>query len=87
MRLATREVVTVDASASIADAVAVLSDEHLEKVPVVRGEGGPMIGIVSRSAINRLAISSYLASRGESAGDTAEQPGAAGAVRQESALV
>ncbi|WP_299300403.1 MFS transporter [uncultured Brachybacterium sp.] len=87
MRLATREVVTVDASASIADAVAVLSDEHLKKVPVVRGEGGPMIGIVSRSAINRLAISSSLASRGESAGDTAEQHGAAGDVRQESALV
>ncbi|TRW46756.1 MFS transporter [Georgenia yuyongxinii] len=63
MRLATREVVTVDANASIADAVAVLSDKHLKKVPVVRGENGPVIGIVSRSAVNRLAISSYLASR------------------------
>lgn len=75
MRLATREVVTVDASASIADAVAVLSDEHLKKVPVVRGEGGPMIGIVSRSAINRLAISSYLASREHPVGSSLEQPG------------
>lgn len=63
MRLATREVVTVDANASIADAVAVLSDKHLKKVPVVRGENGPVTGIVSRSAVNRLAISSYLASR------------------------
>jgi MFS transporter, DHA2 family, lincomycin resistance protein len=63
MRLATREVVTVDADASIADAVAVLSDQHLKKVPVVRGEDGPVLGIVSRSAVNRLAISSYLASR------------------------
>jgi MFS transporter, DHA2 family, lincomycin resistance protein len=63
MRLATREVVTVDANASIADTVAVLSDKHLKKVPVVRSEGGPVIGIVSRSAVNRLAISSYLASR------------------------
>lgn len=63
MRLATREVVTVDASVSIADTVAVLSDKHLKKVPVVSGEDGPAIGIVSRSAVNRLAISSYLASR------------------------
>lgn len=62
-RLATREVVTVDANASIADAVAVLADKHLKKVPVVRDENGPVIGIVSRSAVNRLAISSYLASR------------------------
>lgn len=65
MRLATREVVTVDANASIADAVAVLSDKHLKKVPVVHGEDGPVIGIVSRSAVNRLAISSYLASRAQ----------------------
>ncbi len=63
MRLATREVVTVDADATIADAVSVLSEQHLKKVPVVRGEGGPVIGIVSRSAVNRLAISSYLAGR------------------------
>ncbi|WP_422116750.1 MFS transporter [Brachybacterium sp. UNK5269] len=63
MRLATREVITVDADASIADAVAVLSDKHLKKVPVVRGKGGPVIGIVSRSAVNRLAISSYLTTR------------------------
>jgi MFS transporter, DHA2 family, lincomycin resistance protein len=74
MRLATREVVTVDAGASIADAVAVLSDKHLKKVPVVRGEGGPMIGIVSRSAINRLAISSYLASREEAAAAQEQEP-------------
>jgi len=58
MRLATREVVTIDAGASVADAVAALSDAHLKKVPVVRG--GAMVGIVSRSAINRLAISNYL---------------------------
>ena len=62
MRLATREVVTIDAGASIADAVAALSDAHLKKVPVV-GDSGAMVGIVSRSAINRLAITSYLGSR------------------------
>ncbi|MGN0101734.1 MAG: CBS domain-containing protein [Dietzia sp.] len=61
MRLATREVVTIDAGASIAAAVAALSDAHLKKVPVVRD--GAMVGIVSRSAINRLAISSYLNAR------------------------
>lgn len=64
MRLATREVVTIDAGASIADAVAALSDAHLKKVPVV-GASGAMVGIVSRSAINRLAITSYLDSRAE----------------------
>lgn len=62
MRLATREVVTIDAGASIADAVAALSDAHLKKVPVV-SDAGAMVGIVSRSAINRLAITSYLDSR------------------------
>ena len=62
MRLATREVVTIDAGASIADAVAALSDAHLKKVPVVR-DAGAMVGIVSRLAINRLAITSYLDSR------------------------
>ncbi|WP_454083866.1 MFS transporter [Georgenia sp. Marseille-Q6866] len=65
MRLATPDVVTVDETASVADAVAVLSDKHLKKVPVVRGEHGEVVGIVSRSAVNRLAISSYLASREE----------------------
>jgi DHA2 family lincomycin resistance protein-like MFS transporter len=76
MRLATHEVVTVDANDSIADAVAVLSDKHLKKVPVVRGENGPMIGIVSRSAVNRLAISSYLASREEQAQPADDETGA-----------
>ena len=47
---------------AIADAVAALSDAHLKKVPVVR-DAGAMVGIVSRSAINRLAITSYLDSR------------------------
>ena len=65
MRLATHDVVAIDASASVADAVAALSDAHLKKVPVVQGEDGRMIGIVSRSAINRLAIASYLSNRGE----------------------
>lgn len=63
LRLATREVVTLEANASLAEAVAVLSDAHLKKVPVLRGQDGPMIGIVARSAILRLAISSHLAAR------------------------
>lgn len=71
-RLATPEVVTVDANASIAEAVAVLSDKHLKKVPVVRGDD--VIGIVSRSAVNRLAISSYLASREVPGGDGVREP-------------
>lgn len=49
------DVLTIDASASVADAVAALSDAHLKKVPVVSGEDHLMIGIVGRSAINRLA--------------------------------
>ena len=65
MRLATRDVLTIDASSSIADAVAALSDANIKKVPVVRGENGPVVGIMSRSAINRLAIGSYLSSRDE----------------------
>lgn len=62
LRLATRDVVTIDARALIADAVAALSDAHIKKVPVVR-DSGELVGIVSRSAINRLAISSHLDSR------------------------
>lgn len=65
MRLATHDVITVDASSSIADAVATLSDKNIKKVPVVHGANGPVVGIVSRSAINRLAIASYLHTRGE----------------------
>ena len=63
MRLATHEVVTIDADASIADAVAMLSDAHLKKVPVLDGAQRHLVGIVSRSAINRLAIANYLTTR------------------------
>ncbi len=66
MRLATHDVVTIDAGASISDAVAALSDARLKKVPVVNGDDSRPVGIVSRSAINRLAIGTYLRSRGES---------------------
>ena len=65
MRLATHDVVTLDAGASVSDAVAALSDARLKKVPVVKGEDSRPIGIVSRSAINRLAIATYLRSRSE----------------------
>jgi len=65
MRLATQEVVTINANESIAEAVATLSDAHLKKVPVLASETGDMVGIVSRSAINRLAIASYLNTREE----------------------
>lgn len=61
MRLATREVVTVRADASIAETVALLADQHLKKVPVVEGEEQRVVGIVSRSAVNRLALSHHLA--------------------------
>jgi MFS transporter, DHA2 family, lincomycin resistance protein len=67
MRLGSREVVTVTAGASIADAVAALSDARLKKVPVVGAEDGRPVGIVSRSAINRLAVATYLRNRGEAA--------------------
>ncbi|BAU97028.1 EmrB/QacA subfamily drug resistance transporter [Corynebacterium suranareeae] len=60
MRIATRNVLTIDAASSIVDAVTALSDAHIKKVPVVRGENGPVVGIVNRSAVNRLAIGSYL---------------------------
>lgn len=65
MRLATHDVVTLDAGASLSDAVAALSDARLKKVPVVNGADSRPIGIVSRSAVNRLAIATYLRSRGE----------------------
>ncbi|ANE05406.1 multidrug MFS transporter [Corynebacterium crudilactis] len=60
MRLATHDVLTIDVESSIADAIAALSDAHIKKVPVLRGKNGPVVGIVNRSAINRLAIGNYL---------------------------
>lgn len=66
MRLATHDVVTIDAGAAISDAIAALSDARLKKVPVVDKENSRPIGIVSRSAIKNLAIATYLRSRSES---------------------
>lgn len=66
MKLATHDVITIDADASTADAVAALSDAHLKNVPVVRGEGRRPVGIVSRPAINRLAVATYLRGRDDS---------------------
>ncbi len=66
MKIATRDVVCISADASIAEAVATLSDERLKKVPVVDAEGGRPVGIVSRSAINRFAIAGYLRAREDS---------------------
>ncbi|MDN3903876.1 MFS transporter [Arthrobacter sp. YD2] len=74
MRLATHDVVTLDAGASLSDAVAALSDARLKKVPVVNGADSRPIGIVSRSAVNRLAIATYLRSRGETAQTEAGTP-------------
>ena len=65
LRLATHDVVTIDAGASISDAVAALSDARLKKVPVVNGDDPRPVGIVSRSAVNRLAVGTYLRKRGE----------------------
>ncbi|AGS33874.1 arabinose efflux permease family protein [Corynebacterium maris DSM 45190] len=67
MKLATHDVLTVDAGSSIPDTVAALSDANIKKVPVISGENGHVVGVVSRSAINRLAIASYLRSRGDTA--------------------
>ena len=60
MRLATREVVTVRADASIAETVSLLADQHLKKVPVLDAASGDVVGIVNRSAVNRLALSHHL---------------------------
>ena len=67
MKLATHDVLTVDAGSSIPDTVAALSDANIKKVPVVDGDNGHVVGVVSRSAINRLAIASYLRSRDDTA--------------------
>jgi DHA2 family lincomycin resistance protein-like MFS transporter len=67
MRLATREVVTVGADASVAEAVALLADQHLKKVPVLAGDGQELVGIVSRSAVVRLALAGHLAKHREAA--------------------
>lgn len=64
MRLATKDVISLPHTATVADAVAALSDANLKKVPVTNDQGR-MVGIVSRSAINRLAISSYLEAKYE----------------------
>lgn len=71
LRLATHDVITIGSNASVADAVAALSDARLKKVPVIQGDDRCLVGIVSRSAINRLAIGSYLRTRGETS-QTAE---------------
>lgn len=63
LRLATHDVLTIAASTSIPDTIAALSDANIKKVPVVSDETGAVVGIVSRSAINRLAIGSYLNNR------------------------
>lgn len=60
LTIATRDVLTIDLDASMEHAVAVLSDGHIKKVPVVAGDDKQVVGILSRSAINRLAISNYL---------------------------
>lgn len=59
MQLATKQVISLSDTASLADAIAALSDAHLKKVPVTNRDGS-MVGIISRSAINRLAIANYL---------------------------
>lgn len=48
---------------SLTDAVAVLSGTRLKKVPVLDGENGRVIGVVSRSAIRRLALANAVAPR------------------------
>ena len=67
MKLATHDVLTVDAGSAIPDTVAALSDANIKKMPVVDGDNGHVVGVVSRSAINRLAIASYLRSRDDTA--------------------
>ncbi|MGP5628257.1 MFS transporter [Corynebacterium casei] len=64
MRLATKDVISLPHTATVADAVAALSDANLKKAPATNDQDH-MVGIVSRSAINRLAISSYLEAKHE----------------------
>jgi DHA2 family lincomycin resistance protein-like MFS transporter len=64
MRLATKDVISLPHTATVADAVAALSDANLKKAPITNGQGH-MVGIVSRSAINRLAILNYLEAKHE----------------------
>src|SRR5699024_1117262 len=59
MQLVTKQVISLPDTASLADAVAALSDAHLKKVSVASPDGS-MGEIISRSAINRLAIANYL---------------------------
>ena len=59
MQLATKQVISLSETASLADAIAALSDAHLKKVPVTNPDGS-VVGLINRSAINRLAIASYL---------------------------
>lgn len=63
MRIATPDVITVESCASIADAVAALSDQRLKKVPVVDPIDDRPVGIINRSAINRYALANNLKTR------------------------
>ena len=64
MRPASKDVISLPHTATVADAVAALSDANLKKAPVTN-DRVHTVGIVSRSAINRLAISSYLEAKYE----------------------
>lgn len=57
-RIATKEVVCVDASDDLGMIARILSDRHLKKVPVVRD--GVMVGIINRSDISKYAVRRFL---------------------------
>lgn len=67
MRLATHDVRTIGRNAPVADAVSALSDARIKKIPVVDPDTGAVVGVVSRSAINRLAVEHYLRSSADPA--------------------
>lgn len=57
-RIATKEVVCVDASDDLGMVARILSDRHLKKAPVVRGD--LMVGIINRSDISKYAVRRFL---------------------------
>lgn len=66
MKVATSNVVTVEADAEIGEIAAILGRKRIKKVPVVRN--GVVVGIISRGDIIRAISKHYLQSAGETDG-------------------
>ena len=57
-QMATRNVITVNATDDMGAVARVLVDNHLKKAPVM--QDGRMVGIINRSNITAYAVSTYL---------------------------